>query len=121
MIGQLQSFLWPGGKFAITKGGTQRHHEVTVESYLEPLPAPPPDYNDVRQRLRHALQEGPTSVLSRLVGRIAFFSGVDDVCAILSSQTMVTQISYGLLELVLAALFDETDGHHPANKSNHDT
>merc|ERR1719199_1340489 len=56
MIGQLQSFLWPGGKFAITKGGTQRHHEVTVESYLEPLPAPPPDYNDVRQRLRHALQ-----------------------------------------------------------------
>ena len=108
LIGQLQSFLWPGGKFANAKSAAQLHQEVTVEKYLEPLPTPPPDYEEVRLRLRNALQEGPASALSRLVGRLAFFSGVDDVCSILSSQTMVTQISYGLLELVLAALFEDS-------------
>lgn len=116
IISQLLSFLWPGGKFAITKNAAQLHREVTVEKYLEPLPAPPLDYGDVRRQLRIALQEGPTSALSRLVGRLAFFSGVDDVCSILSSQTMVTQISYGLLELVLAALFEDS-----ANDEEDDT
>ena len=108
LIGQLQSFLWPGGKFARKKNASQLHQEVTVEKYLEPLPSTPPDYEEVRLHLRNALQEGPASALSRLVGRLAFFSGVDDVCSILSSQTMVTQISYGLLELVLAALFEDS-------------
>ena len=106
MIANIQSFLWPGGKFV--KGGGRRE-EVTIDRYLEPLPSPPDDYEDIRKRLRIALQDGPTSVLSKLVGRMAFFSGVDDLVEILSSQTMLTQIAYGLMELVLEHLFERDE------------
>ena len=106
LIGKVQAILWPGGKFVKGQG---HREEVSAENYLEPLEPPPEDYVLVKKRLHAALSDGPASALSKLVGRLAFFSGVDDLCAILSCQTMVTQISYGLLELVLEHLFEEEE------------
>ena len=94
LIAKIQSLLWPGGKFV--KSDESHRKEVTVEKYLEPLPSPPDDARDISSRLRVALSDGPTSVLSKLVGRLAFYAGVDDVMSILSSQTMLLQIAVGI-------------------------
>lgn len=89
----------------------------TVETYLEPFAPPPADYKEITSKLRDILSLGPASSISKLVGRVAYISGVDDVCSVLSSQTMVCQIAYGTLELILLHLFPEGVDVIPATNS----
>jgi hypothetical protein len=103
-IARLQGLLWPGGTFARSNGQSPC---PTMETYLEPFPKPPRDFQDITSKLRDILSFGPASSISKLVGRVAYISGVDDVCDVLSSQTMVCQIAYGTLELLLLHLFPE--------------
>ena len=114
-IAQLQGLLWPGGRFAMSD--TPHKACPTVETYLEPFAPPPADYKEITSKLRDILSLGPASSISKLVGRVAYISGVDDVCSVLSSQTMVCQIAYGTLELILLHLFPEGVDVIPATNS----
>lgn len=116
-IAQLQGLLWPGGRFA-TSNAADPKKCPTVETYLEPFPKPPPDSHEISAKLRDILSIGPASSISKLVGRMTYVSGVDDICSVLSSQTMVCQIAYGAIELLLLHLFPEGVDVIPATASS---
>ena len=113
-IAKLQSILWPGGKFAYRKDaldseGMGKEVFATSETYLEPLPTRP-DVNvlEVRHQLEELLANGPPSVLGkRLLGKVAYVEGVNDLLELLSSETMTIQIGYSALEILLKELFPE--------------
>lgn len=106
LIAHLQGLLWPAGKFIMTANASDKRC-ATPETYLEPFDKPPADFHEISAKLRDILSLGPASSIAKLVGRVAYVSGVDDVCSVLSSQTMICQISYGILELLLLHLFPE--------------
>lgn len=103
IIAQLQSFLWPGGKF-IRKDGIVE--PATEEKYVS-LAEPGEDFEEVRASLREQLSSGAPVAVSKLVGRLAYFEGTSDIMQLLQSRTMTMQIGYGFLELILAHLFPE--------------
>ncbi|KAI8107656.1 hypothetical protein M9435_002684 [Picochlorum sp. BPE23] len=103
IIAQLQSFLWPGGKFVRKNGIVE---PATEEKYVS-LAEPGDDFEEIRASLREQLSSGAPVTVSKIVGRMAYFEGTRDIMQLLQSSTMTMQIGYGFLELILAHLFPE--------------
>lgn len=67
----------------------------------------PPDAEEKADLLRIRLFRHAPAALVRLVGRNSYMGSMKDVYDMLQLQTFVRQIGYGVLEIVLLALFPE--------------
>lgn len=76
------------------------------DRYLEPLWGPK-DAVDVAEKVHHRLIHQAPPALVRIVGKGCYTNGMQDVYDMLQLPTFMTQMGYGVLEIVLLALFPE--------------
>eukprot|EP00803_Ostreobium_quekettii_P004985 evm.model.scf_463.2 EVM.evm.TU.scf_463.2 scf_463:20967-31329(+) len=130
LIHQLKNALWPGGKWfgslgpfaearaALNKGG--RPKGIDRDKYLEPL-LRPPDEEEMAERLRHRLITQANPVFTRLLGKSTYLKGIQDLYDMLQLPTFMTQLGYGVVEIVVLALYPELEDlfgriHDPGRK-----
>lgn len=79
---------------------------IRSEKYLDPAEVEA-DAAEVAEKLRTRLFRHAPAALVRLVGRHNYMGAMKDVYDLLQLPTFVRQIGYGVLEIVLLALFPE--------------
>lgn len=120
MIHYLKSMLWPGGVWFITannaaqdstqqqtsKASDKRNKGLRSDKYLDPAEVAT-DTREMAENLRTRLFRHAPAALVRLVGRRSYMGAMKDVYDMIQLPTFVRQIGYGVLEIVLLALFPE--------------
>ncbi|GMH39284.1 hypothetical protein BSKO_07182 [Bryopsis sp. KO-2023] len=118
IIHSIKNSLWPGGKwfstvppYSVAKENYQKANPgarkgMQRDRYLEPLWGPE-DAIDIAERVHHRVFAQAPPTLVRIVGKGLYTSGMQDVYDMLQSPTFVMQIGYGVVEVVLLALFPE--------------
>lgn len=79
---------------------------MTRERYLEPLLGHK-DADELAGKVYARFLEHPPPALTRIVGKQCYSSGMQDVYDMLQLPTFMTQMGYGVLEIVVLALFPE--------------
>jgi len=120
MIHSLKSMLWPGGVWFTMASSVEqkgiprqppnasdkRNKGLRSDKYLDPAEVAS-DASDMAENLRTRLFRHAPAALVRLVGRRSYMVAMKDVYDMIQLPTFVRQIGYGVLEIVLLALFPE--------------
>lgn len=79
----------------------------TPENFMVSTAPPPLDGDEIAAAVKQLLETKAPAALVTLLGKQAYVDGVLDLYEMCQSPTFVSQLGYGLLEVVFCTLFPE--------------